>query len=298
MIRQIFHICGPTASGKTGLALELALALKTEIISTDSRQFYRELAIGSAPPTPGELAAVKHHFMADRPLHQPLNAATYAREARPVLENLLQSHGTAVVVGGSPLYARALLNGLDDLPPQHDEIRAHLQNQLEREGLQALQKQLTDGWPEVALKTDLQNPRRVMRALEILLQGGTLPASTTPAPDLYPTTHVALDWPRHELYDRINQRVDRMMEAGLEDEARRLLPLKNLQALQTVGYRELFAYFEGTLSRTEAISEIKKNTRRFAKRQLTWYRKEPALRWLPGNISTAQHVHTLLHEKH
>lgn len=281
----VFYLAGATASGKTDLSMALAQALGTEIISCDSRQLYRELAIGSAPPSREQRALIPHHQVLNHTVAHPLNAASYAAETRPIVNEVVQRCGTAVVVGGSPLYAKALLAGLDPLPEANPVIRQQLNQQLQEEGLPSLVALLQRALPETAAAIDLQNPRRVIRALEIFQTSGQSPESFHGSEqDASPWTIHAFQpvWERKALYARIDRRVEHMMEAGLEEEARNLYPLRHLQALQTVGYRELFDYFDGVLTLPEAVALIQQNTRNFAKRQLTWYRKEPNLIALDG----------------
>lgn len=276
-------LAGPTGIGKTDLSIELAQRWGVPIISADSRQCYRELAIGSAPPDAGQLAAVQHYFIADRSVIKPLDANGYAREARVRVQESMEAHGRALVVGGSGLYIKALLEGFDDLPSADAHLREQLAARLSQEGLAALADELLRLDPEVAGRLDLQNPRRVLRALEVCLQTGLpfthhLGKGADPLP--YPVEFYGLDMPRPELYARIDRRVDLMIEAGLVAEAEGLYPLRHLPSLQTVGYRELFAWMEGETDLSRAIDLIKQNTRRYAKRQGTWFRGQPGLRWV------------------
>ena len=284
----LISIMGPTASGKTSLSISVAKALNTEIISCDSRQFYRELAIGSAPPSPKELKEVPHHFIADRSVTSELSAGEYAQEARQVLQRVFSEHNEkAILVGGSGLYADGIMYGFDSMPTIPVNIREELNSQWQEEGLAPLVNELTLADPEFSAKADLKNPVRVIRALEVIRHTGSSFSSfrkqhLTSRKGLYHLEKVALDWPREELYERINQRVDHMMTAGLLEEVQGLLPHQHLQSLNTVGYVELFSYINGDISLEFAVEEIKKNTRRFAKRQLTWLRKDPEILWIPA----------------
>lgn len=281
---RITVLAGPTGIGKTDLSIELAQHWGVPIVSADARQCYAELAIGSAPPTPAQRAAVPHYFVADRPVTELLDANRYAQEARPALEASLQAHGRALVVGGSGLYIKALLQGFDDLPPADTALRQHLTERLAQEGLALLATELCNLDPAAAERVDLANPRRVLRALEVTLGTGKpftqhLGQGADPLP--YPVDFYCLDMPRPELYARIDRRVELMMEAGLLAEATALYPLRHLPSLQTVGYREIFDYLDGLSTLPEAVARIQQNTRRYAKRQLTWFRAQPGVRFLP-----------------
>ncbi|PTM00760.1 MAG: tRNA (adenosine(37)-N6)-dimethylallyltransferase MiaA [Candidatus Arcticimaribacter sp.] len=274
--KRLLYVAGPTASGKTSLAIALALHFDTEILSCDSRQFYKEMSIGTAVPSPEELAAVPHHFIQQRSIHEPYSVGAFQREAMDCLESLFKTKDTIILVGGSGLYADALIDGLDHFPEVDPAFRKQLNNQLEQEGIEALATRLKNVDPEYHQKVDLGNPHRLIRALEICLSSG-LPYSSflgnKKAPTFFKTQKIVLQWDRPTLYERINQRVDQMVAAGLETEARSLYPNKNVNALQTVGYREWFAHFDGILGRTATLEEIKKNTRRYAKRQTTWFKR-------------------------
>mgnify|MGYP000862488873 FL=1 len=274
--KRLLYVAGPTASGKTSLAIALALHFDTEILSCDSRQFYKEMSIGTAVPSPEELAAVPHHFIQQRSIHEPYSVGAFQREAMDCLESLFKTKDTVILVGGSGLYADALIDGLDHFPEVDPAFRKQLNNQLEQEGIEALVIRLKNVDPAYHQKVDLGNPHRLIRALEICLSSG-LPYSSflgnKKAPTFFKTQKIVLQWDRPTLYERINQRVDQMVAAGLETEARSLYPNKNVNALQTVGYREWFSHFDGILGRTATLEEIKKNTRRYAKRQNTWFKR-------------------------
>jgi tRNA dimethylallyltransferase len=270
--KQIFVVQGPTASGKTSLAIALAQYYQTEIISFDSRQFYKELAIGVARPMLAELQQVKHHFIASHSVQAPLNAAQFAAQARPVLDRLLQEKGAVVLVGGSSLFADALLLGLDPLP-HNAEVQAKWQEIFEQEGVEALQKALQRQDPDFYQEVDVMNPLRLIRALEIneLTGKSNLELRKGIKPDPDNLQRFYLDWPRQELYERINWRVDQMVGEGLEEEVLAFFPQdQTQQALQTVGYQEFFNFFNGLCHKDIAIEKIKQHSRNYAKRQLTW----------------------------
>ena len=269
---SIFVVQGPTASGKTGLAISLAAHFDTEIISFDSRQFYQELEIGVARPTHEELQQVKHHFIASHAVQAPLNAAQFATQTQPILTKLLQEKGSVVLVGGSALFADALLLGLDPLP--HDiQVRAKWQKVFEQQGLISLQQALQQRDPYFYKEVDTKNPLRLIRALEVneLTGKSNLELRKGAKKDPENIKRFVVNWPRPELYARIDARVDQMVLKGLEQEAASFYPhFQTLKALQTVGYQEFFAYFKGLYSRDTAIEKVKQHSRNYAKRQLTW----------------------------
>lgn len=270
--KPIFVIQGPTASGKTSLAIALARQYQTEIISFDSRQFYKELAIGVARPSAEELLEVQHHFIASHSIANPINAAQFAAEAQPVLEKLLQEKGAAVLVGGSALFADALLLGLDPLP--HDtDVQAKWQALYEQGGLEVLQKALQRQDPDFYQEVDVMNPLRLIRALVIEELTGQSNCALRKGAKKDPENlrRFYIDWPRQELYERINWRVDQMVLEGLEQEVASFYPdFQSNTALQTVGYQEFFTYFNGVYTKEEALDKIKQHSRNYAKRQLTW----------------------------
>jgi len=273
----IFVVQGPTASGKTLLAIELAQQFQTEIISFDSRQFYHELNIGVARPSLDELNAVKHHFVASHAIQAPLNANEFAKQAKAQFTALLKQNGAVVLVGGSALFADALLLGLDPLP-HNLAVQEKWQGIYEKEGLVALQSELAKKDPAFFAQIDQMNPVRLIRALEVVELTGqsNLVLRSGPKADPPHLNRFFIDWPREELYSRINRRVDLMIQEGLEKEAHIFYPdQQKLLALQTVGYKEFFDFFEGHMSREEAIDKIKQHTRNYAKRQLTWLKKYP-----------------------
>ncbi len=279
-MKTLIAISGPTGVGKTALAISLAQQFQTEIISCDSRQFYREMSIGVAKPTTNELSAAPHHFISFLSVEEEYTAGMFSREARMKIQELFQDKEVAVVVGGSMLYMDALLYGLDELPGDK-EVRNSLNERCEKEGLEVLVRELQLKDPEFAAQTDLENAHRVIRALEVIqITGKPFSELRTQSSDAIDAkiVHVFLSGEREWVYDRINVRVDKMVEEGLFEEVQGLQSLKQLQALNTVGYREIFRHFEGDCSKEEAIVEIKKNTRNYAKRQMTWYRNKPHVR--------------------
>lgn len=286
--KRLLYVAGPTASGKTSLAIALAQHFDTEIISCDSRQFYKEMSIGTAVPNSEELAAVKHHFIQQRSIHQPYSIGAFQREALDSLKTLFKTKDTVILVGGSGLYADALIDGLDYFPEVDPVFREQLNNQLEHDGIEALATRLKDIDPAYHQKVDLGNPHRLIRALEICLSSG-LPYSSflgnKKAPTFFKSQKIILQWDRSILYERINKRVDQMVAAGLEAEAQSLYPNKDVNALQTVGYREWFTHFDGIFDRTTTLEEIKKNTRRYAKRQTTWFKRYQDPLLVPGGSS-------------
>jgi tRNA dimethylallyltransferase len=279
-------IGGPTASGKTAVAAQVAKHFGTEVISGDSRQFYRAMRIGTARPTEAELLGVRHHFLGHLDLQETWSAGEFARQAEPVLQDLLARFGIAVLVGGSGLYLDALCHGLDPMPTVDHALRERLQQRFREHGLADLLAELEQRDPEIHRVIDRNNPHRVIRALEVCIASGR-PFSAQRQGRRMRTDirvkRIALDLPRSELYARIDARVDRMMAEGLEAEARALLPFRELNALRTVGYREFFAHFDGAIDRDEAINLIKQHTRNYAKRQLTWLRREKDWMWVPSS---------------
>ncbi|MBQ8774354.1 MAG: tRNA (adenosine(37)-N6)-dimethylallyltransferase MiaA [Alistipes sp.] len=275
-------VVGPTGSGKSALAVELAKHYGAPIISTDSRQVYRGLAIGTAQPTAEELAAAKHYFIADREVEDNFNCGRYETEALALLEELFKDNRYVVAVGGSGLYVKALCEGMDSLPEADEALRERLKSRLENEGIGSLVEELRRLDPKYAEEVDLCNPARVMRALEVCLTTGkpySEQRSGTVAERWFNIVKIGTDMPRDVLYERIDRRVDMMVEEGLVEEARTMYPKRALNSLQTVGYREMFDYFDGTISLAEAIELVKRNSRRYAKRQLTWFRRDEEIGW-------------------
>lgn len=290
MNKRLLVVVGPTGSGKTDLSIRLALHYRAPILSTDSRQMYRGMAIGTAQPTAEQLEAVEHHFIASHDITDDLSCGRYEALALERLDALYARHDCVVAVGGSGLYVRALCEGMDDLPQADSALREELAAQLEAEGVEALARRLRELDPDFYERVDRRNPARVMRALEVCLQTGRpyseLRTGLRRKRD-FQSVKIGIDLPRKELYERIDRRVDAMMAAGLEDEARKLYPFRSLNALQTVGYRELFDCFDGRTSRAEAVELIKRNSRRYAKRQLTWFRRDPEIRWFSPDDTEA-----------
>ena len=276
-------ILGPTAVGKTDYAVAEALRVGSPVVSCDSRQLYRELRIGVARPDDAQLAAVPHYFIADRSISEPCSAGAYELEALQLLEKLFRDHETVVMAGGSGLYIDALCNGLDDFPDADPELRAQLSERLRTEGVAALRADLRVLDPETYATIDPANGQRIVRALEVTIATGRKYSSfkTHPAKERpFTIVKTGLKRPRPELYARIDARVDRMMEEGLLEEAPALLPHRSLPALNTVGYKELFDYFDGRYDLSEAVRLIKRNTRHYAKKQLTWWARDPSIQWI------------------
>ena len=282
MNNYLISIVGPTAIGKTSLSIAIAKHFNAEIISSDSRQFYKEMTIGTAVPSNEELAQATHHFIQDRSIFDEYNVGDFEKDAIDTLHTLFKKNQIVVMVGGSGLYVDAVLRGLDDFPKVDADIRKALKNQLEKEGITVLQEQLKKLDIETFEKIDLDNHQRLIRALEICIGTGKKFSSfltdKTSERNFIPIK-IGITSDREIIYNRINQRVDMMIENGLLEEAKNLYKYKELNALQTVGYRELFEYFDDAFELDVAISEIKKNTRRFAKRQGTWFRKDTAIEW-------------------
>ena len=278
----LINIVGPTAIGKTSLAIQLANKFNTEIISADSRQFYKEMSIGTAVPSAEELQAAKHHFIQHISIKDNYNVGDFESEAIKKLDELFKNNKIVIMVGGSGLYTKSVLEGLDYFPEVSLEIRQELNVKLEKEGLDSLQQQLHKLDPDYYKIVDLENPHRVIRALEVCISSEKPYSSYLNQPKKkrnFTAISVGLSAEREIIYDRINRRVDLMIAEGLLDEAKALFPKRELNALNTVGYKELFSYLEGKDSLETAVSEIKKNTRRFAKRQLTWFRKDQEINW-------------------
>ena len=278
----LITIVGPTAIGKTALSIQLANAFNASIISCDSRQFFKEMTIGTAVPNPKELAAAKHYFIQNRSVFDSYNVGEFERDTLEKLEVLFKENPIQIMVGGSGLYVDAVLNGLDYFPEVAPEIRETLLLKLEKEGIEVLQKQLKELDVETYNLIAIENPHRIMRALEVCIGSG-IPYSTfknkPKKPRNFKSIKIGLNADRQIIYNRINQRVDAMIDNGLIEEAKTLYAHKELNALQTVGYRELFSFFDGNFTKEFAVSEIKKNSRRFAKRQLTWFKRDKNTLW-------------------
>jgi tRNA dimethylallyltransferase len=286
----LITIVGPTAIGKTALSIQLANHFKTEIISCDSRQFYKEMTIGTAVPSKEELNAAKHHFIQDRSIFDAYNVGEFERDALQKLSELFLKNKIVIMVGGSGLYVDAVINGLDYFPDVDPSIREQLNQDLKENGIESLQQQLRELDVETYQTITIDNPHRIIRALEICIGSGKTYSSFKNKPKTprnFQSIKIGLNAEREIIYDRINRRVDLMVANGLLDEAKNLYPNKNLNALQTVGYRELFSFFDGAISKEFAVEEIKKNTRRFAKRQLTWFKKDENIAWYPFKSEAA-----------
>jgi len=280
--KTLISIVGPTAIGKTALAIQLAQYFNTEIISADSRQFFREMEIGTAKPDAVELAAAKHHFINSHSVAELFSTGDFEVEGLKVLDQIFENHDIAIMVGGSGLYINALINGLDEMPDIDLTIREKLNKQFETEGITAIQQQLAIVDPEYFAKVDQQNPQRMIRGLEVFLSTGeklSSMLSATKKERPFNIIKIGLNTDRAVLYDQINRRVDQMMNAGLLNEVKGLVNFRRYNALNTVGYSEIFDYLDGIISLEAAIAAIKQNTRRFAKRQLTWFRRDEEINW-------------------
>ena len=280
--KRLIVIVGPTGSGKTDLSIRVAEHYACPIISTDSRQFYRGIPIGTAQPDSEQLERVKHHFIASHELTDDFNCGAYEVAALKRLDELFAKHDTVVAVGGSGLYIKALCEGMDDLPEVEPALRSELAERLKSEGLEALTEELRKLDPAFYEVVDRKNPARVLRALEVCISTGKPYSSLRTGEKRqrsFGIVKIGVNMERAVLYERIDRRVDIMVEAGLEDEARAVYPLRHLNSLQTVGYREMFDYFDGTITRDEAIELIKRNSRRYAKRQLTWFGRDEEIEW-------------------
>ncbi len=286
--KTVIIVAGPTAVGKTAVAIALATHFHTEIISADSRQCFKELNIGVARPSDEELKRVKHYFIASHSVHDDVNAALFEKYALEKVNEIFESHDVAVMVGGTGLYIKAFCEGFHDIPPTDPEIRKKILTQYEQKGLHWLQQEIKTKDPEFYQKGEIQNPQRLMRALEVMESTGQSIFSFRkgkPVKRDFNIVKIGLELPKEELHRNINTRIDRMMENGLLDEVKKIIPYKNLNALQTVGYSELFDYLDKKKSLEEAVEQIKKNTRQYAKRQMTWFRKDKEIHWFdPADV--------------
>lgn len=281
--KKLIVLTGPTAVGKTKEAINLAKTLNTEIISADSRQFYKELNIGVATPTEEELSEVKHHFIGHISIHNNYNVGLYEKDAIEKIELLFKTHDTLVLTGGSGMYIDVVCNGIDSLPDVDFEIRNELNRVFKEEGISVLQEELREKDIEYYNIVDTKNHIRLIRALEVIRQTGktfSFYRTNQKTQRDFQIVKFALQRERSELIERIDKRVDLMIEEGLLEEAKEVYPYKNLSALNTVGYKELFKYFDNQISFQQAIEDVKTNTRRYAKRQMTWFRKETQYTWL------------------
>jgi tRNA dimethylallyltransferase len=282
-IKQLIVISGPTASGKTSLSVELAKHFNTCVLSADSRQFYKEISIGTAKPTPEEMDGVPHYFIDSHYLKDEVTAAQFEREGLKLLEELFEEHQRVILTGGSGMFVDALCNGLDNIPTSR-QLREELQLEVDQGNLSSLLEELKEKDPVYFEQVDRQNPVRVIRAVEVIrLTGKAYSELRKSAPKKRPffVYRYVIDHDREFLYERINKRVDLMMEAGLLEEVKSVIQYRHLSSMNTVGYKELFNYLDGNCSLDEAIEMIKQNTRRYAKRQLTWLRRNPEAQWIP-----------------
>ena len=283
MKKRLFSVVGPTGIGKTKLAIAVAKYFGTEIVSCDARQFFTEMPIGTAAPTEEELAQVKHHFIGNLSVVDEYSIGQYEKDALEKLEQLFQKYDNVVLVGGSGMYEKAVAEGLNNLPESNPENQKRLEQLFSEGGIEALQKLLKESDSVYYQIVDKENPRRLMRALDIIWQTGKTYTENIENPLVkrdFDVVRIGISADREIVYDRINQRVDLMVQNGLLEEAKNLIPYKDKTALQTVGYTELFKYFSGEWELGFAISEIKKNSRRYAKRQLTWLRKLENIHWI------------------
>ena len=287
--KTLIVITGPTAVGKTALSLDVARHFGVPIINADSRQIYRELRIGTAAPTEDEQRQVRHYFVGTLALDEYYSASIYEQQVMSLLEGLFRESDYALMSGGSMMYIDAVCNGIDDIPTVDDATRTRLKQRLAEEGLERLVEELRVMDPEHYAIVDRQNPRRVLHALEICHMTGRTYTSYRKSERKqrpFRIVKIGLNRPREELYGRINRRVDQMMDTGLLDEARRLYPLRHLNALNTVGYKEMFAHLDGTWTLAEAVERMKGNTRRYARKQLTWFKRDPEVHWFtPGDMN-------------
>lgn len=282
-MKTLIVIAGPTASGKTAFAIKMAKALNTVILSADSRQFYKEMSIGTAAPTEEELSQVKHFFVHHISIEDKYDVADYERDVLQLLDELFKTHDAVIMTGGSGLFIDAVCNGIDAMPDVKPEIREKVEKLYKDEGLHGMQEAVQRLDPEYFALVDQQNPRRLQRALEVCYQTGqpfsSFRSGNTIQRD-FDIKKYAILWDRQELINRIDKRVDLMMEQGLLEEAKALYPKRHLNALNTVGYKELFAYFDGQCTLNEAVEQIKIHTRQYAKRQMTWLRKDTSYQWI------------------
>lgn len=283
MSKTLIVVVGPTGSGKSDLAVDIAKRLDAQIMSTDSRQFYKGMAIGTAQPTKEQLLAVPHHFIASHQITDQISCGRYEKMAMELLEELFIEDDFVVAVGGSGLYIDALCRGMDSMPDIDEELRAELKQRVEIEGMESLLEQLKELDPQYYDIVDRSNRQRVIRGVEVCLQTGTTFTSLRMGEGKqrpFRVVKIGVDMPRDVLYDRINRRVDTMLEQGLEQEVRSLIPYRNLNSLQTVGYREMFSHFDGDISFDRSVELIKQNSRHYAKRQMTWFRRDDQIKWV------------------
>ena len=282
-MKRLIVITGATACGKTAMSVKLAQQLKTEIISCDSRQFYKEMSIGTAKPSIEEMNGIKHHFVDSHSVTEEINAGKFERLALPVINQLFETHDDVILTGGSGLFIDAIVNGFDDMPLVPKDTRDNLNNLFSSKGIEPLYEQLKELDSEYAKIVDSSNPKRVIRALEVCLSCDKTYSELRTgqkAKRQFNTLKIVLDWPREVLYKRINLRVEQMVENGLELEVKSLLPYRNLNSLKTVGYKEFFDYLDENTGKERAIELTQQNSRRYAKRQLTWFRRDKTYHWV------------------
>jgi len=280
--QTLIVILGPTGIGKTDLSIDIARKLGTEIISSDSRQIYKELKIGTAVPSDAQLMKVKHHFIGNKSIYDYYNASMFEFEVLELLNELYKTYNQAVMTGGSGMYIQAVCDGIDELPTIDTQLRNDLLQKYNDEGIESLRIQLKMLDPESYQKMDLKNPKRILKALEVSIQTGKPYSSFLTRPKKERPFHIlkiGLQRDREELYERINKRVDEMVPEGLVEEARRFFKDRHLNSLNTVGYKELFEHFEGKISLTKAIELIKRNSRHYAKRQMSWFSRDKEISW-------------------
>jgi tRNA dimethylallyltransferase len=290
MPKTCYIIVGPTAVGKTAFGIALAQHLQTEIISADSRQCFLEMSIGVAKPSTSELNAVPHHFINSHSIQQLVNVVDFENYALEKIETIFEKSDDAVMVGGTGLYVKAFCEGIDEIPAVDEAIRLQIRNAYDQKGMDWLQTELQTKDPQFAATGEMKNPQRMLRALEVMLTTGRSIMQFQTSRKVkrsFNIKKIGLDMPRNLLVERIDKRVDQMLADGLVAEAKGLLPYKHLNALQTVGYKELFEFFEGQISFEKAVEDIKIHTRQFAKRQMTWFKKDVEIEWLDAT-NTAQ----------
>ena len=291
--KTVYIIVGPTAVGKTAFAISLAQALQTEIISADARQCYQEMNIGVARPTKNELALVPHYFIASHSINETINASVFEQYALEKVDELFKTKDAVVMVGGTGLYIKAFCEGLDMIPSIDPTIREGIINQYEKLGLRWLQKEVSVKDPAYWEKGEQQNPQRLMRALEVMhgTQSSILSfQQKTKTVRPFNIVKIGMEMPREQLYERINQRVLNMVEEGLEQEVKSLLPSFHLNALQTVGYSEWLPFFEGNAQKSKVVENIQQNTRHYAKRQMTWFKKDTEIKWYQASSISTDHI--------
>lgn len=288
--KKLIIIAGPTAVGKTDLCVKLAQLLDTEVVSADSRQFYRELAIGTAKPTPEEMQGVTHHFVDSHSIHDYYSVGDYEKDCLAVLEEIFSRKDVAILTGGSGMFIKIVTDGIDEMPEADLALRTSLMNRLETEGLTPLASELASLDPVYFAEVDQQNPQRIVRALEVCLSTGQPFSSfrkNQKAERPFTSIRIGLERPREELYQRIDKRMDLMLAAGLEEEALRYMDYREHYALKTVGYKEIYEHLDGDYDKEEMLRLLKRNSRRYAKRQLTWFRNQDDFTWFDAKNEEA-----------